>query len=772
MHQFKANIWTLFILIAISSFGLLIWLSINTFQHEKKELHDHLLVDAKFLSQMAHASLAEKELTLEVLGTRLLENKAYQNRKEAQKILDKALDLIPSLTGFGVFTPDGNILVSTSNIEQDITPNIGMHIATKDSFKRALQSDKMVIGKTYFFKPLNEWVIPIRKAFKNNQGQVIGVVTAGLKLGEEGFINQDHALKNRNILIVNDITKNRILLTGQPQTAYPKLYRDPIPPQTLHHVEQFFKKEYNSSIEGIKQRKETTFLEFHSLNTKQDVAAATLYDPYYQIWFVLFDNKNKLHKDVFEPISIYFLVFTVVLILIYQLFSIIARNEKQTKQKLVHQLTHDPLTSLPNREYLDVELKDQLVNPKNRYDLFFLDLDNFKDINDNFGHEIGDQVLIEVANRFKKIINQQGWLIRFGGDEFVFIKLPTKTQRTAFAEKIITALSAPFIIADMRFNISVSIGLASFPEDSDDLQTLLSYADLAMYEAKKHKNTFTRFSNHLREDALQKVLIEHLLKQAIQNNEITIVYQPQLNMMQELIGVEALVRWRNKTLGNVPPSTFIPIAEEMGFMPELGRHITDLTLSEMGRLQHTLQQTFEVSINISVRQFMSIGFYEEITRMIHESTLKPEVIMIEVTESIFMEELDFVIDILEKLKSHGIMLSMDDFGTGFSSLSLLRTLPINELKIDKSFIDDVLQEEKNYGLVENIIEIAQKLNMQTVAEGVENAAQAELLAQFGCDIYQGYYFSKPLTYSQLETYLQTTPIGTLKYDRKSTPETP
>ena len=158
---------------------------------------------------------------------------------------------------------------------------------------------------------------------------------------------------------------------------------------------------------------------------------------------------------------------------------------------------------------------------------------------------------------------------------------------------------------------------------------------------------------------------------------------------------------------------------------------------------------------------MSIGFYEDITRLIDESAIKPESIMIEVTESIFMEELEFVIGILEKLKSHGIQLSMDDFGTGFSSLSLLRTLPLNELKIDKTFIDDVLQEEKNHGLVENIIEIAQKLNMQTVAEGIESEAQAEVLAQFGCDIYQGYYFSKPLSYSQLEAYLKTTPIGKL-----------
>lgn len=761
MHLIKANIWSLFYLIVISSFGLLMWLSFNTFQHEKKELHDQLLVDAKFLSQMAHASLAEKELTLEVLGTRLLENKAYQNKDAAQKILDKTLELMPALTGFGVFYPNGTLLASSSNIAQESTPNLSTLAATKDSFARALQSDKMVIGKTYFFTPLNEWVIPIRKALRDAQGKVIGVMTAGLRLGKKGFVNQQNALSNRNILIVDDTTKNRVLLTGFPKKAYSKLYRDPIADQTLKNVDQYFKKQYNLSIEDVKQRKNTTYLEFYSKNTKQEVAAATLYDSYYQAWFVLFENKTKLHKEVSETILIYFLIFFVVMILIYQLFRIIARNEKEMKQKLVHQLTHDRLTGLPNREYLDVELKDQLSNPNNHYDLLFLDLDNFKDINDNFGHEIGDQVLTEVANRFKKVLGDQGWLIRFGGDEFVFIKLPVKTKLSLFAEQVIATLSAPLVIEDMSFNVGASIGMASYPNDTDDLQTLLSYADLAMYEAKKHKNTFAHFSDHLREDALQKVLIEHLLKQAIHDNEITIAYQPQLNAKQQLIGVEALVRWHNKTLGEVPPYTFIPIAEEMGFMPELGRHIAYLTLSEMGKLQQQLQETFQVSINISVRQFMSIGFYEDITRLIDESAIKPESIMIEVTESIFMEELDFVIDILEKLKSHGIMLSMDDFGTGFSSLSLLRTLPLNELKIDKSFIDDVLQEEKNHGLVENIIEIAQKLNMQTVAEGIESKAQAEVLAQFGCDIYQGYYFSKPLSYSQLEAYLKTTPIGKL-----------
>ncbi|MDG4812546.1 EAL domain-containing protein [Hydrogenovibrio sp. 3SP14C1] len=761
MNQIKANIWSLFYLISISSLGLLIWLSINTFQHEKKELRDHLLVDTTFLSKMAHASLAEKELTLQVLGARLLENNIYLNKEAAQKILDKTLELMPTLNGFGIFYPNGSILASSSNIKQENTPNLKTLAATKDSFARALQSDRMVIGKTYFFTPLNEWVIPIRKSLRDSQGNVLAVMTAGLRLGKKGFVNKEYTLKNRNILVVNDITKNRVLLTGFSNDAYPKLYREPISDQTLKNVNQYFKKEYNLSIEDVKKRTKTTFLEFYSVNTMNEVSASTIYDPYYQIWYVLFEDKTKLYRDVSETILIYFLIFFVVMILIYQLFRIIARNEKETKQKLVHQLTHDRLTGLPNREYLDVELKDQLSNPNNHYDLLFLDLDNFKDINDNFGHEIGDQVLTEVANRFKKVLGNQGWLIRFGGDEFVFIKLPVKTRLSFFAEQVIASLAAPLIIKDMSFNVGASIGMASYPSDTDDLQTLLSYADLAMYDAKKHKNTFAHFSDHLREGALQKVLIEHLLKQAIHDNEITIAYQPQLNVKKELIGVEALVRWHNKTLGEVPPCTFIPIAEETGIMPELGRHIAYLTLSEMGRLQQQLQETFQVSINISVRQFMSIGFYEDVTRLIDESAIKPESIMIEVTESIFMEELDFVINILEKLKSYGIMLSMDDFGTGFSSLSLLRTLPLNELKIDKSFIDDVVQEEKNHGLVENIIEIAQKLNMQTVAEGVEREAQAEVLAQFGCDIYQGYYFSRPLSYSQLEVYLKTTPIGKL-----------
>lgn len=761
MHQIKANLWSLFYLIALSSIGLLAWLSINTYQHEKQELHDHLLVDTKFLSQMAHASLAEKELSLDVLAARLLKDNTYQNKAAAQKILNKALELMPTLTGFGLFSENGDILASSSNIANTTTPNLKTHPATKDSFAKTLQNGKMVIGKTYFFKSLNEWVIPIRKAIKDHQGKVIGVMTAGLKLGDKGFINQNHAVKGRNILIVDDSTKYRVLLTGFPEKRYPALYHAPISHQTLSQAEQYLQKEYDLSMEDIKQRQEATFLEIYSESTQQKVAAAIIYDPYYKIWFVLFENQKKFHAEVLGNITVYSLVFIIGLFLIYQLFRIISNNERQTKQKLIYQLTHDRLTGLPNREYLDIELKDQLINPKNRYDLLFVDLDNFKDINDNFGHEIGDQVLIEVANRFKRIIDQQGWLIRFGGDEFVFIKLPIKTKSTLFAEQLITTLSEPFIIEDMRFNVSASIGMASYPDDSDDLPTLLSYADLAMYEAKKHKNTFARFTNSMREVGLEKVLIENLLKQAVQKHEISIAYQPQLNTKQELIGVEALVRWQNKTLGNVPPSTFIPIAEEMGFMPELGRHIAHLTLSEMGRIQNKLNQTFEVSMNISVRQFMSIGFYEDITQMIDESDLYPELIMLEVTESIFMEELDFVIDILEKLKAYGVMLSMDDFGTGFSSLSLLRSLPIHELKIDKSFIDDVLQEEKNYGLVENIIEIAQKLKMQTVAEGIENAAQAELLAQFGCDIYQGYYFSKPLTYSQLEAYLQTTPIGKL-----------
>lgn len=461
-----------------------------------------------------------------------------------------------------------------------------------------------------------------------------------------------------------------------------------------------------------------------------------------------------------QPFSYFIAILSIVLgwVLLYA-----SRNTYSYLQKSKFQAYHDYLTKLGNRRYL-IELLDDAIKmqeqDKQYMALLLIDLDHFKTINDTLGHDVGDTLLCEVADRMSEITKEYSCSIsRLGGDEFCILSTPNKDKdicianAMSFAQELINSIKRTYIIEDHHLYISASIGVSLIDSPKIKANVFLKEADIAMYEAKLNgRDGVMLFDNELSIRVEKKLEIERLLHFALENKEISLMYQPQLNLQGNIIGCEVLVRWNNEFLGFVPPDEFIPISEKTGLILELGQYILEesfKTLKEWDQKGIDLQQ---LSINISVRQIYNNNFVSDVQSLC-EQYLTPELcskLMFEITETIVAEDMDKLIKTINKIKELGIRFSMDDFGTGYSSLNYLRKIPINEIKIDKSFVFELDNIKEDKYMIKTIINIAKNLNLRIVAEGVETQMQKEFLTQEKCDILQGYYFSKPIKKDEFE----------------------
>lgn len=474
------------------------------------------------------------------------------------------------------------------------------------------------------------------------------------------------------------------------------------------------------------------------------------------------------------PITIYLLLIDkfyayVIAILTIVLGWVLLYGSRNTYNYLLRnqfQAYHDYLTKLGNRRYFVELLEDAIKIQKNDNKYMYLlliDLDHFKTINDTLGHDIGDKLLIEAAQRMKMLVRlDNGTVSRLGGDEFCILSA-SYTDKDAcleraqdFALELLHMIKQTYIIDEHHLYISASIGVSIIDNPKITASTLIKEADIAMYEAKsKGRDGVILFSNELSVRIERKLEIERLLHFALSNGEITLKYQPQMNINCEVIGCEVLVRWHNEQLGDVGPDEFIPISEQTGFIVELGYYILEeafKTFSEWDRAGIKLEQ---LSINISMRQMFHATFIDDVSKLCSKY-LTPELsskLIFEMTETSAAEDVGKLINIMNKIKRFGIRFSMDDFGTGYSSLSYLRQIPIDELKIDKSFISELDDVKKDTNMVKTILNIAKNLNLSIVAEGVETEAQRDFLIKENCDILQGYHFSKPLDRENFQEYI-------------------
>ncbi len=451
-----------------------------------------------------------------------------------------------------------------------------------------------------------------------------------------------------------------------------------------------------------------------------------------------------------------------------------AIERKRTEDRILRMAYYDTLTNLPNRSLFHDRLSKALAHAE-RYSgnlaLLFIDLDNFKRINDTLEHRIGDLLLMEVAERLHDYVRSAdtvarqntaaltNTVARLGGDEFTILLTEINTLQDAakVSQRILHLLTQPFSLDGHEVFVTASVGIAIFPYDGEDMNMLIKNADTAMYHAKElGKNNFQFYKHSMNASALERLTLENSLRKALERDEFILHYQPRIDITTgTIVGTEALIRWNHKEKGLIPPGQFIPLAEETGLIIPIGEWVLEEACRQNKMWQNSgfMCTPVIVSLNLSGHQFVQKDLMKIIEKVLDDSGMDPSYLELEITESVIMKNADSTTTMLNKLKDMGIRISMDDFGTGYSSFSYLKRFPLDNVKIDRSFIRDVTESNENAAIVKAIIVMAHALNLRVVAEGVETRQQLDLLIEFGCDELQGFLFSKPLAAEDLAQYI-------------------
>lgn len=434
-------------------------------------------------------------------------------------------------------------------------------------------------------------------------------------------------------------------------------------------------------------------------------------------------------------------------------------EKTETAEKIRYMAFHDQLTGLYNRrallEDLNIEINKATENGQ-EIALLTIDLDRFKYINDTFGHIVGDQILIKVAERLLEFNNQDCHVYRQGGDEFIILLSNTNRQKTSsFAQAILSRFASSFYLNSQEYYITPSIGVSMYPNDGKDEDTLIKNADEALFRVKEKGKAHYRFyRNDMNVVLTNIVILETNLRKAVQNEELTLFYQPQIDLKNQTIrSVEALLRWESPTLGVISPGEFIPLAEDTGLIIPIGNWVIETACQQIRKWMMIFNDGIRIAVNISPKQFEQPNFVEKIKSAIISNDIPPHLLEIEITEGAMHNSKD-AIPVLRKLKELGVIISVDDFGTGYSSLSYLKQFPIDILKIDQSFVRDVLENVKDAAIITTIIHLGENLGMDIIAEGVECREQADILKAANCHKAQGFYYSKPLPAKEVEYFLQ------------------
>jgi len=436
-------------------------------------------------------------------------------------------------------------------------------------------------------------------------------------------------------------------------------------------------------------------------------------------------------------------------------------EQKHAEARVQYLANHDGLTGLPNRVMFG-EIVNLALHSARRYGrgfaLLFIDLDRFKNINDTFGHDAGDTLLKEMGRRLTQTLRTSDVVARLGGDEFVVLVQEIKEQKyvAAVARKILSAVIKPVMLLGQECRVTASIGVSMYPVDAQDEQALMKNADIAMYRAKEEgKNNYKFYSEQLNVHTLERLALETSLRRALERNEFFLHYQAKLDLKSEAItGAEALVRWQHPDLGVVPPAQFIPLAEETGLIVPLGKWVLRTACQQNMAWQRQGLTPLCMAVNLSPRQFADEDLLKDINAVLKDTGMAPNLLELEITEGMVMQNPDRAIRVLTAIKNLGVRLAIDDFGTGYSSLAQIKRFPIDTLKVDRSFIREIPRDTEDSAITEAIIAMGKTLSLTVVAEGVETEAQQTFLREHACDEMQGFYFSKPITPDKFAEFLR------------------
>lgn len=742
MAILKRNLWTLFVLVLLGGLVFLCTLLFFRWQGLVTEEKLYQTARAELVAQSVDNILRTQELVLDVIGRELLSQDNMLSGSRQIPFLDSILAVDPVLVGFGLARPDGTLVRVSTNLDLSSRPNLRTYPETRESFLQALSSEAMVVGRTYFMEALGAWVIPIRKAIRSGTGEVVAVMTAGMRLDGSNsvFAKTLHDDAADAVVLIRETDGYVQFMSAEgvgPQEY--SLIQVPMDQRENNHAA--YAKELGRSLEEAMQASESVVVRNRRLG--EDYLTAAIFNKRYRLWTISETRFAPLYREFRESLAQYLLVFLVVGFVFYKGFRTIDNAEKKRRQELSWLSRHDDLTGLLNRNGLLGRLED-LLPDKKPFCLVVVNIDNFKGINDRFGLETGDKTLLEFSRRLAELVESRDTLARLGGDEFAIVAPNTNLEDLEKAcVSLADNLSRTVEVGQLRLQVTASIGVASFPDHGDSLSKLIRSAHLALYEAKQSRNDVCVYRAEMEMAYLRRLSVEQRLRQGLASGCLYMVYQPQVDETRKTVGLEALVRWRDEELGSVSPAEFVEVAEKTGLMVHLGRFVVETSIREYSLLREVIGRSLDLAINISVIQFRQPDFVETVLEALEVNHVSPDDLVLEITESLFMSDFDKVLQTIERLREYGIRISMDDFGTGYSSLSLLRKLPLDELKIDKSFVDSLLEDEKAANMIRSIIAIAESHNMELIAEGVEEEAQARALVEMGCRRFQGYYFSRP-----------------------------
>lgn len=692
-------------------------------------------------------------------------------------IIIKYAETKPNMLGIFLNNIDG-ISLATNN-----TSEVGMNLSDRNYHNKTISEEVPVISETLIsrFQGLQIFVAT-HPVFSPSTGELLGYVGGAIRSDSMAVNLKDMKLNgsDSSYAYLVDENGNIIYHPDSKQIGHPAENPE------IHDI----------MIEMQNDRQPSPAIVKYSENNQEMISACSLIDK--TKWMLVIVG----NMDEFEaPIRLLTTTIIIFIVLITIIASIIgyflarqianpviksleSKNEQLTElyeeisvseDKLLQQVDelnehratilemafHDSLTNLANRTLFIEQLNTLILKSEHspgKFAVAFLDLDNFKRVNDTLGHSIGNDLLIETAKRLASVIRTNDYLARLSGDEFSIIlsDLDDIDEITQFLEKVMEQFTRPFSVKNKTIIMSVSIGISRYPKDSTTVDELLKNSDTAMYKAKEMgKNTYRFFTESMKSELLRKTELERLLRKAIDNGELTLNYQPQFSVdTGKLRGLEALLRWNSSELGQVNPLEFIPIAEETGLIVPIGAWVLKTACMMCKKIITQYNTPIIISVNISAVQIKHPRFYEKVMDCINSSGIDPANLDLEITESVFIGNDHNPYSVLWQLRKAGIGLAMDDFGTGYSSLRYLRLLPISLLKIDKSFVQETGHNSETDSLTEAIISMAQKLNIKTLAEGVETKEQLDYLAKSGCDYLQGYYLSVPLDESKILEFFE------------------
>ena len=732
-------------LIILLSLSYLSWLQINSAIVEKQRIM------SKLSANSADMVIHKYESVLNTLGTHFVTEHSHLNTQHIRENMDQALALNPSIAAISLHKLSGLEIISSSNF--DLCKSCEkFQIPTQSINGLSHEKTALLLGRVYFDLHLKQLVIPFSTYIRNRSGEPIFIINALIKENVGfSFIHELSATDDSMLVWLFRPSDSYAQLIPLSATKDAKLYQRKVPKSNIDEIQSILEKKYAQNFEQLTRGDQVyNYINIRYLDNKK-VIASIQYLPRYNLWLVtqtLF--QVALDKFAFSFIGLLALYLFFVAG-VFALYRCIINIDNRNQKKFRDTINSDPLTKLHNKYYLIENEARILSHPGDNLHYLLLDFANFKAINESYSYKIGDDTLIEIANRLQFLcLNEDDVIIHYSGSEFIIIcRLSDNTDIQSYTKNLIDWLCKTYKIQNQHLILDLNIGIAQYPKDAKNLHNLRSCARFALSSAKENRNSYRLFCADAMSIQQRDFQIRQALKTALQFHEISVVYQPQSDNTGKISGVEALARWHNAKLGNIAPLNFIQIAEQTGYMYEIGQFVLSQSIEDLKKLQDKFQQPLRLAVNISLKQMSHPNFYQDITSLLDKFSYTPSLLTLEITENIFKTDMSGLQQNIKELKSYGIKISLDNFDISYASLSALRELSIDEIKLNKNIVQQTSADHPLNDLLDNVISIAQDMACVVVGQGVETLQQHKQLINNGCNILQGYFIARTLTKIQL-----------------------